>query len=69
MARTTKLLQPTEIKKAKPKTNANGSLSNNKLIDGQRLYLLVTSNDSKLWRFNYYKPITKTYRNEFQDIS
>ena len=59
MARTTKPLQPTEIKKAKPKTNANGSLNNNKLIDGQGLYLLVTPNGSKLWRFNYYKPITK----------
>lgn len=48
MARTTKPLQPTEIKKAKAKINADGPLSNNKLINEPGLYLLVTPNCSKL---------------------
>ncbi|OOF56022.1 tyrosine-type recombinase/integrase [Rodentibacter myodis] len=59
MSRTTKPLRQTEITKAKPKINSDGSLSNNKLTDGKGLYLLVTPNGSKLWRLNYYKPITK----------
>lgn len=59
MARTTKPLTYTEIEKAKPKKSANGKLADNKLQDGQGLYLLVKANGSKLWRFNYYKSFTK----------
>ena len=53
MARTTKPLTYTEIEKAKPQA------SKYSLPDGQGLFLLIMPNGSKLWRFNYYKPITK----------
>ena len=53
MARTTKPLTNTEIEKAKPQA------SKYSLPDGQGLFLLIMPNGSKLWRFNYYKPITK----------
>ena len=59
MARTTKPLTNTEIEKAKPKKDNKGALQPDKLQDGQGLYLLVAVNGSKLWRFRYYKPITK----------
>lgn len=52
MARITKPLTNTEIERAKPKEK-DYSLS-----DGQGLYLLVKANGSKLWRFNYYKPLS-----------
>ncbi|MBS6050477.1 integrase arm-type DNA-binding domain-containing protein [Haemophilus sp. SZY H57] len=52
MARTTKTLSNTQIEKAKPKDKPY------KLIDGQGLFLSITPNGSKLWRFNYYKPFT-----------
>lgn len=52
MARTTKPLSNTQIEKAKPKDK------DYPLYDGQGLFLSVKSNGSKLWRFNYYKPLT-----------
>ena len=59
MARTTKPLTNTEIEKAKPKIDKDRKPTKNTLTDGQGLFLLVTSNGSKLWRFNYYKPNSK----------
>ena len=59
MARTTKPLTNTEIEKAKPKTDKDGKPIKNTLTDGLGLFLLVTPNGSKLWRFNYYKPNSK----------
>ncbi len=47
MPRTTLPINDTQIKNAKPKDK------NYKLIDGQGLYILVKTNGSKLWRFNY----------------
>ncbi len=54
--RMTVLVKPlsiTEINNAKPKEK-DYSLS-----DGQGLFLLVRMNGSKIWRFQYYKPISK----------
>ncbi|MDY4279932.1 MAG: integrase arm-type DNA-binding domain-containing protein [[Pasteurella] mairii] len=53
MARITKPLTNTEIDRAKPKEK------DYTLSDGQGLYLLIKTNASKLWRFNYYQPFTK----------
>ena len=53
MAILVKPLSITEINNAKPKEK-DYSLS-----DGQGLFLLVKMNCSKIWRFQYYKPITK----------
>ncbi|QIA76045.1 integrase arm-type DNA-binding domain-containing protein [Rodentibacter caecimuris] len=53
MARTTKPLSNTQIEKAKSKDK------DYLLSDGKGLYLLIKSTGAKLWRFNYYKPITK----------
>ncbi|MDD6910419.1 integrase arm-type DNA-binding domain-containing protein [Actinobacillus minor] len=53
MARLTKPLTNTEVERAKAKDKEYT------LSDGGGLYLLVKSNGGKLWRFNYYKPITK----------
>lgn len=53
MARITTPLTDTQIRTTKPQ-NKDYSLS-----DGNGLYLLVKSNGSKIWRFNYYRPITK----------
>jgi integrase len=47
MARTVKPLTDKEIKEAKSKTK------DYQLTDGNGLYLLVTSRNTKLWRFNY----------------
>lgn len=47
MARITKPLTNTEIEKAKPRDK------DYTLSDGQGLYLLVKTNSSKLWHFNY----------------
>ena len=52
MARLTKPLTNTEVNNAKPKVKEYT------LSDGKGLYLLVKPNGSKLWRFNYYKPLT-----------
>nr|WP_267345395.1 MULTISPECIES: integrase arm-type DNA-binding domain-containing protein [unclassified Gilliamella] len=53
MARITTPLTDTQIKTAKPQ-NKDYSL-----FDGNGLYLLIKSNGSKIWRFNYYHPINK----------
>ncbi|WGE88057.1 integrase arm-type DNA-binding domain-containing protein [Actinobacillus equuli subsp. haemolyticus] len=53
MARLTKPLTNTEIERAKAKDKEFT------LSDGGGLYLLVKPSGAKLWRFNYYKPITK----------
>lgn len=53
MAVLVKPLSITEINNAKPKEK-DYSLS-----DGQGLFLLVKMNGSKIWRFQYYKPISK----------
>lgn len=53
MAVLVKPLSITEINNAKPKEK-DYSLS-----DGQGLFLLVRMNGSKIWRFQYYKPISK----------
>lgn len=52
VARQTKPLTNTEVDRAKPKEKEYT------LSDGQGLYLLVKSNGSRLWRFNYYKPFS-----------
>ncbi|SUB34242.1 phage integrase family site-specific recombinase [[Pasteurella] mairii] len=52
MSRLAKPLTNTEIERAKPKEK------DYKLTDGQGLFLLVKITGSKLWRFNYYKPLT-----------
>ncbi|MEX4039067.1 hypothetical protein MZA24_05240 [Haemophilus influenzae] len=53
MAVLVKPLSITEINNAKTKEK-DYSLS-----DGQGLFLLVKMNGSKIWRFQYYKPISK----------
>lgn len=53
MARTTKPLTNTQI------INAKAKEKNYTLSDGKGLYLLIKPNGSKLWRYNYYHPITK----------
>lgn len=57
MARTTKPLTDTEVKKAKPKEKEYN------LADGNGLYLRVKPNGSKLWLFNYTRPYTKKRAN------
>lgn len=59
MTRPTNLLNDRKISTAKPKADEHGNLTDNKLQDGNGLYLLVKASGSKLWRFNYYKPLTK----------
>ncbi|HGO5818464.1 TPA: tyrosine-type recombinase/integrase [Mannheimia haemolytica] len=53
MPRIAKPLTNIEIEKAKPKDK------DYTLSDGKGLYLLVKTNKSKLWRFDYTNPITK----------
>lgn len=53
MARTTKPLTHTEIRKAKPKDKVYG------LSDGGGLQLRIKPNGSKIWLFDYYRPYTK----------
>jgi integrase len=53
MPRTTKPLNDTEIKQAKPRDKIYN------LADGQGLYLKVKPSGYKVWVFNYYKPFTK----------
>ncbi|WP_439243758.1 tyrosine-type recombinase/integrase [Lonepinella sp. BR2474] len=53
MARITKPLTNTEVINAKPKVKEYT------LSDGKGLYLLIKPNGAKLWRFNYYKPLSK----------
>ncbi|MGR6981773.1 tyrosine-type recombinase/integrase [Testudinibacter sp. P27/CKL/0425] len=69
MARLTKPLTTTEINNAKAKPK------DYRLSDGKGLFLLVKSNNSKLWRFNYYKPLsvppkrTEMSLGKFPDVS
>ncbi|MEX6396547.1 integrase arm-type DNA-binding domain-containing protein [Providencia hangzhouensis] len=42
-----------KLKSAKPKDK------DYTLQDGNGLYLLIKTTGSKIWRFNYYRPITK----------
>lgn len=53
MPKTTKQLTSTEIKLAKPKDKEYN------LADGRGLYLRVKPNGSKLWLFNYTRPVAK----------
>lgn len=57
MAKITKPLTNTEVKQAKPKDKEYN------LSDGDGLQLRVKPNGSKLWLFNYQKPITKKRAN------
>jgi integrase len=57
MARVTKQLTDTEVKKAKPKDKEYN------LSDGDGLMLRIKPNGSKLWLFNYYRPYTKKRAN------
>lgn len=53
MAKTTKQLSDTEIRRAKPRAKEYN------LADGKGLYLRIKPIGSKLWLFNYTRPITK----------
>ena len=53
MPRMTRQLSATEVKNAKPKEKEYS------LHDGMGLELCVKPNGAKLWRFRYYRPITK----------
>lgn len=57
MPKTTRQLTSTEIKLAKPKDKEYN------LADGRGLYLRVKPNCSKLWLFNYTRPIAKKRAN------
>lgn len=57
MARITKPLTATEINAAKPQ------LKEYTLRDGDGLFLRVKPNGSKIWLFDYYKPVTKKRTN------
>ncbi|MFT6164481.1 MAG: integrase [Zhongshania aliphaticivorans] len=57
MPKTTRQLTSTEIKLAKPKDKEYN------LADGRGLYLRVKPNGSKLWLFNYTRPIAKKRAN------
>lgn len=57
MGRITRQLTNTEIRLAKPKNKEYN------LADGRGLYLRVKPNGSKLWLFNYTRPITKKRAN------
>lgn len=57
MANTTKQLSDTEIRRAKPKEKEYS------LADGKGLYLRIKPSGSKLWVFNYTRPITKKRAN------
>ncbi|WP_417605149.1 integrase domain-containing protein [Oceanimonas baumannii] len=57
MARVTKPLSQTEIKSAKPQDKEYT------LRDGDGLYLRIKKNGTKLWLFDYYRPITKKRTN------
>lgn len=57
MAKTTKQLSDTEIRRAKPRAKEYN------LADGKGLYLRIKPIGSKLWLFNYTRPITKKCAN------
>jgi integrase len=68
MANTTTQLTNTQIKQAKPKVDKEYSLA-----DGSGLLLRIKPNGTKLWIFNYQRPITKKRANlsfgKYPDIS
>lgn len=53
MAKLVKPLTDTKCASAKPKVNSQGKLVNNKLADGNGLYLLVRPSGTKTWQFIY----------------
>lgn len=53
MPKLKKPLTDVQVRNAKPKEK------DYKLPDGDNLYLVVKANGSKLWRMNYYRPVTK----------
>jgi hypothetical protein len=53
MARKIHPLTDTQIKAAKPRDKDYS------LFDGGGMYLLVKSNNSKIWRFKYTRPYTQ----------
>lgn len=57
MPRITKPLSPTEVKNTKPKEKEYT------LRDGGGLYLRVTPTGSRIWLFDYYRPLTKKRAN------
>jgi integrase len=57
LPRTVKPLSDTQARQAKPKAKEYN------LADGKGLYLRVKPTGSKLWLFNFYKPITKKRAN------
>lgn len=67
MARVTKPLSQTEVKAAKPKEKEYT------LRDGDGLFMRIKVNGSKLWLFDYYRPITKKRTNmglgSYPDVS
>lgn len=58
MARITTPLTDTQIKNAKVKIE-DGKPIDSTLSDGNGLYLLIKANGARIWRFNYYRPISK----------
>lgn len=57
MARTVKPLTATEVKQAKPQAKEYS------MADGKGLYLRVKPTGSKLWIFNYFRPISRKRAN------
>lgn len=53
MAKIVKPLTDTKCSAAKPKVNSQGKLVNNKLADGNGLYLIVKPSGTKTWHFIY----------------
>lgn len=53
MPKLVKPLTDTKCASAKPKLNAQGKLVNNKLADGNGLYLIVRPSGTKTWQFIY----------------
>lgn len=61
MAKIVKPLTDTKCSAAKPKVNSQGKLANNKLADGNGLYLIVRPSGTKTWQFIYGR---KQYLND-----
>ncbi|MEG9790615.1 Arm DNA-binding domain-containing protein, partial [Acinetobacter baumannii] len=53
MAKIVKPLTDTKCASAKPKADSQGKLVNNKLADGNGLYLIVRPSGTKTWQFIY----------------
>lgn len=61
MAKIVKPLTDTKCASSKPKTNTQGKLVNNKIADGNGLYLIIRPSGTKTWQFIYGR---KQYLNE-----